>query len=130
MPLFTKTESELETHQDKWLYFLKNLTSFDDIPAILREPVFERAFAKAEVARMDDLEYQRYYADRMAYLTNNAAFHTAQFEGVEIGRAEGRAEGEIQKAIEIARNMKIEGLDPTLIAKITGLSPDEIERLG
>jgi hypothetical protein len=26
--------------------------------------------------------------------------------------------------------MKIEGLDPTLIAKITGLSPDEIERLG
>jgi predicted transposase/invertase (TIGR01784 family) len=130
MPLFTKSESELETHQDKWFYFLKNLTSFEDIPAILREPVFERAFAKAEVARMDDQEYQRYYADRMAYLTNNAAFHTAQFEGVEIGRAEGRAEGRVEEKIEIARNMMADGVDPKIIAKYTSLPPEEIERLG
>ena len=40
MPLFTKTESELETHQDKWYFFLKNLSSFRQIPAILREPIF------------------------------------------------------------------------------------------
>ena len=30
---------------------------------------------------------------------------------------------------EIARNMKQEGFDPAIIAKMTCLSPDEIERL-
>nr|VFK51567.1 MAG: PD-(D/E)XK nuclease family transposase [Candidatus Kentron sp. TC] len=38
MPLFTKQERELETHFDKWLYFLKNLENFGHIPAILDEP--------------------------------------------------------------------------------------------
>ena len=125
MPRFIKTEEELETHQDKWFYFLKNLTSFDEIPAILREPVFEQAFATAEVARMSRQEYQRYEADRMVYWTNNAAFHTAITEGEEKGRAEGKAE----EKIEIARNMKIKGLDTPLISEMTGLSPEEIERL-
>ena len=117
MPRFTKTESELVTHQDKWFYFLKNLTSFEDIPAILREPVFERAFTTAEVAKMSRQDHQRYEADRMVYWTNNAAFHTAITEGEE------------KVKIEIARNMKKEGFDVSMIVKMTGLSPEEIERL-
>ncbi|MBL0266391.1 MAG: PD-(D/E)XK nuclease family transposase [Leptospiraceae bacterium] len=28
MPRLTKTENELKTHFDKWLYFLKNLEDF------------------------------------------------------------------------------------------------------
>lgn len=44
MPLFNKQESELTSHFDKWLYFLKNLESFDHISTILREPIFEKAF--------------------------------------------------------------------------------------
>jgi len=46
------------------------------------------------------------------------------------GRAEGEAIGEAKKARETAQNMKQEGFDPAVIAKITGLSPSEIERLG
>ncbi|MCL2622747.1 MAG: Rpn family recombination-promoting nuclease/putative transposase, partial [Planctomycetaceae bacterium] len=134
---FTKTESELETHRDKWIYFLKNLMDFDEIPAILNEPVFERAFTTAEVARMSKLEYERYDRDRMIYWDNNAAIYTAEYEGHEAGLAKGLAEGmeigmekgvEIGK-IEIARNMKKEGFDVSMIVKMTGLSPDEIERL-
>jgi len=125
MPCFSKTEAELETHQDKWVYFLKNLTSFEDIPAILHEPVFEQAFETAEVARMSDLDYERYQRDRMIYWDNNAALHTAITEGEERGKAEGKAE----EKIEIARNMKNEGFDQSTISKITGLSPEEIERL-
>jgi len=113
MPLFTKSESELETHQDKWFYFLKNLTSFDDIPAILCEQVFERAFTTAEVARMSKQEYFLYEMDRKAYWDNNSALYTARLEGI----------------IEIARKMKTDGVDPKIIAKYTGLSPEEIERL-
>ena len=122
MPLFTKTESELKTRQDKWYYFLKNLASLEQIPAILREPIFERAFETAEIARMSKNEYLGYELHLKAYRDNYAVMETA----VRAGRAEGKAES----AIEIARNLKAEGLAPSLIAKTTGLSVDEIERLG
>lgn len=45
------------------------------------------------------------------------------------GREEGREEGAKNKAIEIARNMKLNGLDTETISKITGLSLLEIEEL-
>jgi predicted transposase/invertase (TIGR01784 family) len=54
-------------------------------------------------------------------------------EGMEKGRAEGMekglAEGEKRKAVEIARAMKAEGIDPNTIAKITKLTDTEIRRI-
>ena len=40
-----------------------------------------------------------------------------------------RTEGKAERDIEIARNMKAEGFDTVIIAKMTGLSSSEIERL-
>jgi len=117
MPLFTKTETELESHRDKWLYFLKNLTSFDHIPSILREPIFEQAFETAEIARMNKEELDRYEASLKVYRDNYAVVETARMEGRE------------EKSIEIARNLRKLGIDTATIAKGTGLSPEEIERL-
>jgi len=121
MPLFTKTESELDDQKDKWYYFLKNLSGFDQIPAILREPVFEQAFATAELARMSRDELLLYEASLKAYRDNYSAFETA--------RIEGEATGESKKAIEITRNMKRKGYATDDIAEMTGLSHEEIERL-
>jgi len=50
MPRFTKQEHELETHFDKWLYFLKHLEDFENIPGILNEEIFVKAFQVAEIA--------------------------------------------------------------------------------
>jgi predicted transposase/invertase (TIGR01784 family) len=121
MPLFKKAESELQTKADKWMYFLQNLESLDDIPAILREPVFEQAFETAEIARMSRSELQAYEAHLKAYRDNYAVIETALFDG--------EARGEANKAREIARNLKQEGLSIALIAKTTGLSEVEIEQL-
>jgi predicted transposase/invertase (TIGR01784 family) len=137
MPLFKKTESELESHQDKWLYFLQNLESFTSLPAIFREPVFERAIETAEVAALNKDELVQYEMSRMVQWDSYAIMKPAVDEGVRRGqtegrakgRAEGRAEGKAEEKIEIARNMKQKSLDPTLIAEITGLSTVEIERL-
>ena len=52
MPLFTQQEHELETHFDKWVYFLKHLEDFDHIPAILNEPIFQKGFEIAEVSHL------------------------------------------------------------------------------
>ena len=46
-----------------------------------------------------------------------------------LDRAYAKEEGETQKAIEVARNMKAKGYSIAEIADISGLSSSEIERL-
>jgi predicted transposase/invertase (TIGR01784 family) len=121
MPLFTKTESELKTRQDKWFYFLKNLPDLDDIPSIMREKVFKRAFHTAELAAMPAKERERYEHDLYHYW--------AYWGTIETAENKGRAEGEAQKAVEIALNLKKMGLKASQIAEATGLSLQKIKQL-
>ncbi|WP_045780668.1 Rpn family recombination-promoting nuclease/putative transposase, partial [Methylocucumis oryzae] len=67
MPLFNKRESELESHFDKWLYFLKNLESFDHIPTVLNEPIFQRGFEIAELAHLTSAQYEQYQKSLLQY---------------------------------------------------------------
>ena len=50
-------------------------------------------------------------------------------EGLAKGREEGLAKGRAEERIEIARNMKANGLPVDLIAACSGLSPEEIAQL-
>ena len=50
-------------------------------------------------------------------------------KGREEGRAEGLAEGRAEGRLEIARNMKADGMSIELIQKYSGLSPEEITKL-
>jgi len=52
--------------------------------------------------------------------------HKAMVEGA---ANEARQEGEKKKQLEIAKTMKLEGILPDVIAKCTGLSKEEIEKL-
>ncbi|MDR2115282.1 MAG: Rpn family recombination-promoting nuclease/putative transposase, partial [Planctomycetaceae bacterium] len=121
MPLFRLTESELVTRQDKWLFFLKNLESFDDIPSIFHEPVFEKAFDAAEYYKYSPKLQEAYQNDLKVYRDNRNVVETARIEGEKKGKAEGLAEA--------ARNLKIMGFSLPDIAKATGLSIDEIKQL-
>jgi hypothetical protein len=49
---FVKTDGELETDLDKWLYVLKNMSRIDKIPAYLRKPIFEKLFSIAEYSNL------------------------------------------------------------------------------
>ncbi len=60
LPKFKKDIDELETHLEKWFYFLKNLDDFDEIPEIFKEEVFIEALEKAEKAKMSIEESERY----------------------------------------------------------------------
>jgi predicted transposase/invertase (TIGR01784 family) len=117
MPLFTKEEHELENHFDKWIYFLKKLETFDDIPAILREPIFEKAFKTAEVANMTPEQRDEYEQSRLSYLEVKEAVNTAEMDGRK------------KEKVEIAREMKKEGFDHATINRLTGLTGGEIEKL-
>ena len=125
MPLFTKSEVQLETRRDKWLYFLKNLPDLEQIPSIMKEKVFKKAFHTAELASMPEEERERYEHNLHDYWTYLSTLNTAENKGLAKGRAEGRAE----RNVEIARILKNQGLPVASIAEATGLDPNDIERM-
>ena len=121
MPLFTKNEDELENHFDKWIYFLKKLEGFESIPAILQEPIFEKAFNVAEIANMTHEQYEFYQESLLTYIEVKEFVKTATSEGKEKGRQD--------REIEIARDLKKLGVAIDIIMKSTGLSEEEINEL-
>lgn len=114
MPLFTKQEHELETHFDKWVYFLKYLEDFDHIPAILNEPIFQKGFEIAEVSHLSSDQYDAYLKSILEYNEAKAALDTAYYDG------------ETAKAIEVAKTMLVKGFEVDVIAEITKLTVQKI----
>ncbi len=117
MPYFTKTETELVTHYDKWCYFLKYLENFDHIPQILNEPVFDKAFKTAELAAMNKTERVEYERSKLVYAELKSAIDTSKEEGV------------IEERQRIAKCFKSDGIPLNIISKNTGLSIEDIENL-
>lgn len=91
MPKFRKTETELETFMDKWLYVIKNLYRLQDKPAALTEGIFKKLFEVAEIAAFSKNERYDYEENLKNYLDWFNVMRTVKNEG----RAEGRAEGEL-----------------------------------
>jgi predicted transposase/invertase (TIGR01784 family) len=129
MPKFNKTENELDTHFDKWLYVLKNLSRLEDRPKKLQERVFGRLFREAEIACFNADEMTNYEDSLKVYRDLKNSIDAAEEEGLERGRAEGEAIGLEKKAIEIARNSLRAGLPVETVSQITGLSTQKIESL-
>jgi predicted transposase/invertase (TIGR01784 family) len=50
-------------------------------------------------------------------------------EGRTKGREEGRKEGRGEGKLEVVKNAIREGIEPTLIVKLTGLSKKEVEKV-
>ena len=130
---FDKSEDELETDLDKWLYLLKNMSTLLERPAGLRDRIFGRLFDVAEYARLDDEERKNYVESMNTARDTYNQIDYALNKGIGIGREEGREEGiEIgleKKACEIARNLLAMKLDIDSISKATGLTKDEISTL-
>ena len=126
---FDKTEDELVTLYDKWLYVLKNLSRLDERPAALKEKVFTKLFEEAEIAKFTPTELKEYEDSLKAYRDVKNSIDTALEKGREEGREEGRAEGREQRNIEIAKKMLAAGMDIDTVIKMTDLSKSEIEKL-
>jgi len=129
MPKFTKEVDELETHFEKWMYVLKNLKRLDNIPNKLREKIFEKIFAAAEIAKLTSEEYRAYVDNLNSYRDLKNSLDYAEAKGKVEGKAEGKAEGEKLKAIEIAKKLKTLGIPFEQISIATKLSIEEIEKM-
>ncbi len=119
MPLFNKTEDELESRFDKWCYFLKHLEDMDQIPAILKEPIFEKAFRIAELASLTPQQHRAYEQNLLDYWGSKAALDTA------------KEEGKLEGKLEVARQLHAMGMEMARIAAATGLDEATLRlRLG
>ena len=170
MPNFSKKENELKTRLDQWLYFIKYLEDFQNIPQIFRnEVVFTKAFKKAELAKFNQAEMDSYEYSlkvfRDLHNTYDFAVERALSEGlakgieqglqegisqgieqgisqgieqgieqgisqgIEQGLQEGISQGQMQAKVEMAKSAKSMNMPIVDIAKLTGLSVEEIDKL-
>mgnify|MGYP000772768116 CR=1 FL=1 len=106
---FDKTEDELVTLYDKWLYVLKNLSRLDERPAALKEKIFSKLFGEAEIAKFTPTELKEYEDSLKAYRDVKNSIDTALEKGREEGRAEGREEGRAEGRAEGREEGRAEG---------------------
>jgi predicted transposase/invertase (TIGR01784 family) len=135
LPKFTKNLEQLSDIKDKWIYFIQNAGQLTTIPQPLQEPCINDAFERVNEGAMtaEELEAQHKRHDFIRLqqgsleLAEKLGHLKGKEEGIAEGIALGKEEGERQKALDIARNMRLQGLSTALIAQITGLSEAEIE---
>lgn len=85
LPKFLKDEDELNTVQDKWLYFFKNWQETNEVPEKIEEKELLEAYRSME-------EYNWNASEREAYIKANIAL-TDEFDARRKEREEGRKEG-------------------------------------
>ena len=133
MPKFHKTESELVTMYDKWLFVLKNLSKLLERPKELQERVFEKLFRQAEIAMFTPEEYTDYEESLHNLWDITNAMNDAEMKGFgkgeQKGREEGREEGRQEALLALARQMKADNMPMDMIIKYSGLTQDEINNL-
>lgn len=125
IPKFDKTEDELVTMYDKWMYVLKNLSNLMSRPAALQERVFTRLFEQAEISKFNPQELMQYEDSVNAYRDIVNAINTAKKDSF----AEGVAKGIEQRNVEIARKMLGKGMTSEEVADMTGLSIADVDGL-
>ncbi len=99
MPKFTKTENELVTLFDKWMYAIRHLGTLMERPKALQEKVFARLFEVAEIAKFNPKERFEYEDSLKAYRDWFSVMETAEIRGMQKGLQKGLEEG-LQKGME------------------------------
>ena len=131
MPKFNKTEDELTSMFEKWLFVLRNLSRLMERPKALQERIFTKLFEAAEIAKFTKLEYDSYEESLKAYRDWKNTIDTEKKISWEEGHEKGKGfeEGQEKKTIEMARNLKVKGIPINIIVECSGLTEEEINAL-
>jgi predicted transposase/invertase (TIGR01784 family) len=125
----------IKTALDEWIYMLKHSA----IRADFKSKNIDKAGEKLTLLKMTQEKRRAYEKYVMEAVVERNVLETARDEGLKEGhekglekgrsegREEGRSEGEINAKLEIAKNMRSQGMDIETIIILTGLSPDMIK---
>lgn len=125
IPKFKKTEKQLKSRLDKWIFVLKNLGRLEKIPVILKNSIFLKLFKEAAVSNLTKEELMKYEEDLMAAWDEYAIKETQEKEKkamLEKGREEGKA--------EVVRNLITKmSMANEQAADIAGVSVDFVKKV-
>ena len=123
---------------EEWVNYLKNGV----IDSATKAPGLQEARKRLKYYEMSDEERHAYDEHLNAIMIQNDVLGNAKQEGLaegralglaegrEEGHAQGLAEGELNKALEIARKLRLAGMSIETISEMTGLTQSEITNLG
>jgi predicted transposase/invertase (TIGR01784 family) len=118
VPLFNDV---IKNELDEWLYMMKHSEVKEDF----KSPYMKKVADRLNVLKMTPAERKEYTAYRNESLKERDYIVSAEEKGMEIGKAEGKAE----EKIAIARNLLTQKIDINTISIATGLSEEEIKNL-
>ena len=122
MPNFIKTEEQLTSRLDQWLYFIKHLEDFEVIPTIFKDTVFTQAFETAELAKFSEAQRHGYEMSLKVFRDNFNTFEFAKDESERLGREKGMKEGLEEGLVQGLEQGLVQGLEQGMEqGKIEGL---------
>lgn len=110
-------------------------------PAALQEYVFKRLFDQAEIAKYSPEERQDYEDSLRVYRDMKNVLDTAELkglkkgikqgleQGIKQGIEQGLEQGALEEKRKNAKAMKVLGLPLETIARVTGMSAEDIAKL-
>ena len=108
---FNKTENELKTQLDKWMYLLKNISDMMEQPKTIFEPIFVQFMEQAEIARFTPQERRGYDVSMMAYRDVQNSVDTARNDGWNDGWNDGEKsgvkKGKAEDIVDLMESMKL-----------------------
>lgn len=137
LPKYHKTEAELDTVRDKWLYFIKNAGSLDYIPSNLNHEL-EKAFNIANEANLSEEELELQHKKKEWIYIQKSSIELATRtglqqgleqgleKGLEQGLMQGLMQGESAAKIKMVCNAHKMGLPLHTISELTDLDEDKI----
>ena len=131
--------------KQKWAFILKNMHQMNEQDLSDEDEIFRGLFEDCRFSKLTKMEKKKYKKSLMDYYDVRDAMNVAledgrklgyeqgikegREEGREKGREEGREEGRTNEKYQLTLNMLEEGLDTTMVARITGLPEVEILKL-
>ncbi|MDR1097070.1 MAG: Rpn family recombination-promoting nuclease/putative transposase [Tannerella sp.] len=118
LPKFEKTEDELETVTDKWIYSLKNMEKLPERPEKLNEKIFDELYENAKINKLKTEDMKAYSKSILEY---DDVISSLRF-------VEERARKETNKEalIKFVRNCHKYNMDIEQIAAVTDLTEKEV----
>ena len=124
---FKKSYHELIDMADRWCYIIKHSVQLtaEEVAYLSQDGGMKMVLEHLEEISKDD----QLYWDAVARKKDRVAIQLGRSDALQEGRVQGLQEGEVNKARGIALRMLQEGLEVSLISKVTGLSVAEIGQL-
>ena len=133
LPLFDKhTEAECMDIFDCWIYIVKNMNMFEQMPFSEKYPVFRKLAEIGDLRKLSREELELYDEDiknmRDIYATRKFDEKRGMEIGIAKGMAKGRAEGMEKEKLATARRLLSMGLSDEQVSTATELPLEEIQK--